>query len=148
MLKYIKNLVKTAYVTLVNGDDTSYPNMQVGYKRKVANCTRLSPYGLDSNPPRGSFVLLLSAYGQESSKFGIPADLQRRIKGLKEGEVALHNTMTQSSIILRQNGDVEIDASGSVIMNGTPITLNGVDWLTHQHVGVKAGTEISGGVKV
>lgn len=138
MIRKLQNLIKSAYVSLTNGDTSSYPTSQAGYKGKVANFVRLSPYGLDSNPPQGSFVLLFSAYGQESNKFGISSDMIGRRSGLQEGEVAIYNTKTGASILLKSNGEIEISAS-SVKIESSKVTIDGIRWQTHVHTDPQGG---------
>lgn len=149
----ITNLIKTAYISGVNDDSSAYPATQVRYKNKTANATRISPYGLDSNPPSGSFVLLLNAYSQEANKFAICADTMNRFKNLEEGEIALFNTLTQSHVILKSNGDINIQANGNINITATgnvniqgDVTIQGINWISHKHSGVTAGEAISGPV--
>lgn len=143
----IDNIIKTAFISKVTDDSSAYPSVQVGFKEKIANVTRLSPYGLDSNPPSGSFVLIMNAYGQESNKFAICSDALNRLKNLEEGEVAVYNTLTQSHVILKSNGDINIQANGDINITATgDVHIQGVDWLTHKHSGVEPGEGISGPV--
>ena len=112
-------IIKQAVVSLVTDDSTSYPQGQATYNGKTTAHTRLSPYGLVSNPPKDSWVLLLSSMAQSAVKFGIASDMLRRIKGLKEGECGLYNTLTQSFILLFENGDCSADIKGNVLVNAT-----------------------------
>jgi phage gp45-like len=138
MIRTIQNLIKSAYVSLTNDDTTSYPTAQASYKGKAATFVRLSPYGLDSNPPKDSFVLLLSAYGQESNKFGIASDMINRRVSLKEGEVAIYNTTNGSSILLKADGEIEITAS-SVKIASSDVDIDGIKWQTHVHTDPQGG---------
>lgn len=66
-------------------------------------------YGLISNPPAGSQVLLLPQNGQESASIGLadhPA--LRPVRDLLPGEVGIVNYLTKSHIIFKQNGDIEV----------------------------------------
>lgn len=137
-MRKLYNLIKSAYLTLTNDDTSSYPTAQAGYKGKVANFIRLSPYGLDSNPPKGSMVLLLSAYGQESNKFGISSDVIRRRSGLKDGEVAVYNTVTGSLIHLKADGSITVSAS-SVNIESSDVTIDDIGWKTHVHTDPQGG---------
>lgn len=112
-------IIKQAVVSLVTDDTSPYPQGQATYNGKPTNHTRLSPYGLVSNPPKDSWVLLLSSMAQSAVKFGIASDMLRRIKGLKEGECGLYNTLTQSFILLLENGDCSADIKGNVLVNAT-----------------------------
>jgi phage gp45-like len=66
-------------------------------------------YGLVSNPPAGSQVLLLPQNGQESASIGLADHPKLRpVRDLEEGEVALVNYLTKSHVIFKQNGDIEV----------------------------------------
>lgn len=111
----ISQMIKMGVISFVGFDTTAYPQVQVSYNGKTSNAVRLSPYGLVSNPPTGSFTLLFSANGQESVKFALTADMINRLKGLKEGECALFNCLTGSYVLLNENGDVIVLAKGDLI---------------------------------
>lgn len=76
-------------------------------------------YGIVSNPPEGSQVLLLPQNGQESSSIGIadhPAI--RPIRDLEPGEVGMVNYLTKSHVIFKANGDIEVfTEAGDLIAN-------------------------------
>jgi phage gp45-like len=115
----MKISIKQSYVALVTADTSAYPKGQAVYNGKTTDITRLSPYGLDSNPPKDSWCLLLSSQGQEAVKFGIAADFLNRKKGLQEGEVCLYNTLTESFVFLKANGDIEVNANGNIQATAT-----------------------------
>lgn len=165
--------IRQAYISLVSDDTESFPTAQATHSGKATKYGRLSPYGLDSNPPTGAWVLLFSSQGKESTKFGIACDFLNRKKSLAEGEVVLYNTQTQSYVYLKANGDIEVDAkndlvaivagdlsvsvTGSVDINSSTITLGSggghkalvtEDLLTlftdHTHSGVETGSGSTG----
>lgn len=107
--------IKQAYLSLVTDDSSAYPKGQAGYNDKTTDFLRYSPYGLDSNPPLNSWVLLLGSQGQEAVKIGLISDLLNRKKELKEGEAVLYNTLTKSFVLLKENGDIEVDAKNDLI---------------------------------
>lgn len=78
-------------------------------------------YGVISNPPEGSQVLLLPQNGQESASIGIadhPA--LRPVRDLLPGEVGMVNYLTKSHVIFKQNGDIEVfTEAGDLIANIT-----------------------------
>jgi len=113
-MKNVFQIIKQAYLSLASTDDTTYPQGQATYNEKTTDFVRVSPYGLDSNPPKDSWVLLLSSQGQEAVKFGLISDFLRRKKNLLEGEVVLHNPVTGSFIKLSASGDIEVDTSGNL----------------------------------
>lgn len=101
-------------------------------------------YGVISNPPAGSQVLLLPQNGQESASIGIadhPAI--RPVRDLEPGEVGMVNYLTKSHVIFKQNGDIEVfteagnllatiagdvavAATGNITATAAQINLNGV----------------------
>lgn len=101
-------------------------------------------YGVISNPPAGSQVLLLPQNGQESASIGIadhPA--LRPVRDLLPGEVGMVNYLTKSHVIFKQNGDIEVfteagdlianitgdiqvAATGNITATAAQINLNGV----------------------
>ena len=110
----IRQMIKQAVISIITDDSGPYPTGQAIYNGKVTEFLRYSPYGLESNPPEGSWVLLLESQGQESTKIGLPADFLNRKKGKKSGEVRLHNTLSGSNVLLKENGDIEIDSQKDV----------------------------------
>lgn len=106
--------IKQAYLSLVTDDSSAYPQGQAGYGDKTSNFLRYSPYGLFSNPPKGSWVLLLSSQGQEAVKIGLIADFLNRKKNTNEGECGLYNTLTGTLIHLKSDGSLFIDAKGDL----------------------------------
>ena len=122
----IFNAIKQAFINLVDEDTSAYPRGQAGYSSKATNFVRLSPYGLDSNPPEGAFCLLISSQGKESGKFGISSDFLRRFKELKEGEVAVYNTLTESFVLLKEDGNIAIEAKGGLVEISGEVVVSGV----------------------
>lgn len=55
-------------------------------------------------------------------------------------------SVKENSLKLQQ-GSASIDMTGgNIVMTATTITLNGKEWLSHQHTGVTSGNQTSGGV--
>lgn len=106
--------IKQAFSASPGNDDSSYPTGQCGYNGKTAVFTRLLPYGLSSLEPEGAFVFVINNQGKESSKFGIPSAMQLRLKGMKQGEVAIYNSNTETYVILKEDGTFEINCSGLI----------------------------------
>jgi hypothetical protein len=121
-------MIKQGSVSNVTDDSNTYPRSQAAFNDKITDFLRVSPYGVESNPPLSSWVLLLSSQGQESVKVGMAADFLNRIKGLKAGEVRLHNTLTGSNLLLKENGDIEVDSQNDLnitVAGNTTITNTG-----------------------
>lgn len=107
-LAKISQIIKQAYVSLTTDDSEAYPLAQVTSNEMASDAVRLSPYGLDSNPPAESFCLLLSSQAQEAVKFAIISDMMNRKKSLAQGEVALYNTLTHAIVKLSASGNILI----------------------------------------
>ena len=107
--------IKQAFVSTVGNDASDYPRLQASYNEKVTDVVRLSPYGLETNPPKDVFCLLMQSSGQEAVKFAISSDFVNRKKELKEGEVALYNTLTETFVYLKEDGSVKIETEGSAL---------------------------------
>ena len=114
-LQKIRAIIKQAFKSLVNDDSSAYPNAQSTYSKKPTDHVRLSTYGICANAPNGSHVFLLQSEGKESIKFGIENDFLRRLKGLTEGEAALYNTLTESFVLMKADGSVEVDSKKDII---------------------------------
>lgn len=80
-----------------------------------------SIYGLISNPPAGSQVLLLPQNGQESASIGLADHPNiRPVRDTATGEVGLANYLTGSYVMFRENGDIEVfTKAGNLIANIT-----------------------------
>ncbi len=98
--------------------------MQVEYNGKTVYATRVSPYGICSNPPADSFALVINSSGTESIKFGIPIDFINRMKDLIEGEAALFNSKTGTYILMKSDGTITTNAD---------IIVDGISFLDHIH---------------
>ena len=106
------NFIKQGWHSRISEDDTIYPKGEATVGDKANKYTRLSVYGIDSNPPLDSHILLFDSRGQESNQFGLVNDFENRKKDLKEGEVAVHNTKTGAYMHLKEDGNMELLGSG------------------------------------
>lgn len=129
--------IKQAVVTAITDDLSPYPKGQCVHSGKPIKYTRLSPYGLDSNPPKDYHVLLISSQNQESIRLGIVSSMNNRKTGLKEGEFVLYNPLTGSFIFFKENGDIEVQSSrnvtitpqGSATIDSNDVKLGGTSGL-------------------
>lgn len=121
----ILQMIKQAFISFVTDDSTAYPQGQATYNGKTSEFTRLSPYGLCSNPPQGALILLFSSQGQESVKFGISDLMPDRFKNLKSGEVVLYNYLSRSFVYIKENGDIEVNSQADLLANvASNVTLS------------------------
>jgi len=97
----LRSIIKQAFYKDVDLDTTAYPRGKAQANEKVTTFTRMSVYGVYSNPPINSHILLLSSQGQESNKFGFLNDFLNRKKNLKSGEVAVGNTSNNMLIVFK-----------------------------------------------
>lgn len=127
------NLIKRAVVSRKTADIGQVPISQVSWNEKAANVEVISPYGLYSNLPTDSLVLMLNVNGQEENKAAIGYKPKERFKNLKEGEIYVGNQVTGSVIKFLTNGDIDITAVNDQIINitgdstvtvGGDVTLN------------------------
>ncbi len=107
-------IIRQAFYSVVSSDTSEYPQAQVTSNGKATNITKLSTYGVCANPPKGSHVLMFQNQGQESTKFGIFNDFINRKRGLKEGEVALFNTLTGAMVFMKADGSIAIESDLAV----------------------------------
>lgn len=171
-LRNLLQLIKQAYISAVNDDSKVFPIADVTYNSKISKAVRFSPYGLCSNAPLNSNVILLTIDGMESLKYALCDDMQNRFKNLKEGEVVLYNYVSGSYVYLKENGDVHINCkndiqidvvgdanitvtgdvtitaptinlTGDVVISGEA-TIGGIDFSTHVHGGVEPGQSSTG----
>ena len=103
--------IKKAAVSLLIGDDSSYPRTQVTYNGVTTDAYRMSPYGLSSHPPVGSLAVLLSPDGRRDDPVALIADPLNRFKNLEEGEVEIGNDLTRTSIKFRKDKGLVLTVS-------------------------------------
>lgn len=112
-MRALKYLIRWAVLKAVD-DSAAYRAGKASAFGKEGNVFLLTPYGLAHNPPAGATVLMLQVGGDEGNKVGI-ADLPtRRLKGLAPGEAALYNALTDSFVLMKENGDVVVDCKGDL----------------------------------
>lgn len=112
------NIIKQAYYSLVSKDTDPYPLGQCTEGGIPSTFIRMSIYGIYSNPPKDSHILLFNSQGQESVKFGFINDFFRRKKGLKEGEWVAMNTLTGSYVFFKEDGSIELFSDTGINITG------------------------------
>lgn len=102
-------------------------------------------YGFTSHPKAGAEAAVVFLDGDRSHGLVlVVADRRYRLRGLADGEVALHDDGEEagggSSIVLKRGGVIEITAAAAVHLNTPELLHNGVNvGATHRHGGVQAG---------
>lgn len=149
----IKNAIKTLGIEDTN--ENVVQQMQVQMYDALKTCGKLGQYGLYSNSPKNSLVIVMQINGQEEVLFGIEDDVNNRPRGLKEGEVMIYNTLTKNYIYLKEDGsteaftktNLELKVTGTVYLKATKTIITGdVDINGNLNVSgaVKAGNGVSG----
>lgn len=132
ILTKIVNMIKYAFVSKTMVDNQRIPTLQVTYFGKSADAQNITPYGFYNSPPLNSLAWVFSNMGDESKLGAISDDVDNRLKGLKEGEVAISNTKSGAFIKLLQDGTIEIKSdtiniavSGNAEISGDAIEIKG-----------------------
>lgn len=117
-MSYLNRLVKTmirwAVTSKVVQESGAFPLQQVSYLGKVGDSVVWLPYGYHASPPAGALVLLVASQGNAESRAHIPGSPKERPTDLAPTEVALYHPPTGTRIVLRANGDLEINAVGNL----------------------------------
>lgn len=151
----IKSIVKRAYVSKTNADNSDYPLTQITYfGDKTADAERISPYGLYCNLPEDTAVLLFSVNSHQENKAIIGYAQKNRFKNLLPGEVVVGNIITNTFIKFDNEGNIEIQGQADININTTgKINLGTggkqiarVDDLVSVNPATGDGTIISGGL--
>lgn len=117
ILNKIQNLIKRGVVSLTNNDSAAISYAQIKFLNKAANVEYLFPYGINANPPTGTMVGHFAFGANEGNLGGVPYTRQERFKNLKAGEVVVGSPKSGSYIKFLENGDIEINSKGKVIVN-------------------------------
>ena len=107
-------------ITSPGSDDGQFPTQQMEYLGKVADGIIMFPYGFHANVSADVLALMLSVQGSPENRLVMPFNTKKRPK-LAAGEVAFFHPPTNSFIIGRANGDLDIETgnggTGNVNIN-------------------------------
>lgn len=105
----MRNIIQQGFTSKTGDDSKPLPiGFLTSNGRNDAKFVPVSVYGVVSNAPSNSHVLIFNAQGQASNKFGIVNDFLNRKKNLSEGEVALFNSKTGAFVLMKADGSVLI----------------------------------------
>lgn len=124
LIATLKGIVKIA--RMVGSDDSgNFRTADLQYLGRTTKGQLFSPYGLIVNPPANSMAVVLAQNAQESNLIALVDDpINRTIKNLKPGEVALSNYVAGQYVYFKENGDAEVKADKVVILvGGTTVTI-------------------------
>jgi hypothetical protein len=120
----ILQIIKQVFVWRDNKkDDSIYPTNEIEYNGKKSLVNRLSVYGYNYNPPKDTWGLSFSSQGKESTKFVLFYEMDERKKELKPTEICIQHPKKGSSIYLKEDGDIEINTTNNIKINGENINL-------------------------
>lgn len=126
MMRYLRNLIKRAYITLTNDDSGQFSVTQVNSLDKTMPAEAIYPYGLYAQAPVNCLALIMSIQNDEGNLVAIPYGSQIRIKGLKSGEVAVGNVVSKAYIKFDESGNIIINSltNGKTTVN-TDLNVSG-----------------------
>ena len=117
MIDIIKKAITTLKRTGIFG--------QCSFMGTTTKYESIYPYGIYGIPKVGSMVILQSVLDDESLKVGTEYDNKKVAviaALLKEGDTVVYNPESNSHVIFRVNGDIEIVANGSANLKITATT--------------------------
>jgi len=138
MLRKLRNLIKLARITLSSKDDGKYSIQQINYMGKPTPCLVVFPYGMHANLPIDCLGTILNCNADEGNLHMLPHLSEKRIKGLKPGEVIYFHPTTKSFTHYKNNGDVEVFAKGDYILNCKNYKIT-----AEQNIDLAAGADIN-----
>lgn len=104
------NSIKWARITKpAPAEPQQFAVQQVSYSGKVGDAAVVMPYGLHANLPVDALTLMFSVNDEPDNRAIIGYDAKNR-PTLEEGEVAFYHPPTDSFIIFRASGDLDIQA--------------------------------------
>lgn len=120
LVKYVANMATRAVLQLVDDSQKIQVFQVEGLATEVREgVEHPQPYGFSSVPPPGSDVILLCVGGRRDHAIAILAEHKAyRVRNQESGESTQYNGIAGTSIVLKNNGDIEITSTGNVILNG------------------------------
>ena len=138
----LSKLIRWATITRPGPDNEQFATQQVAHRGKLSKPIMLFPYGYHANLQPGSLGLLFAAGCHEEDRAFIGWTPKDRPK-LAPGEVAFYHPDSDSFVIWRNGGNLDIDVTDSTtvnIANNATITAGGDVDLTCTNATVNATT--------
>lgn len=109
IIQLINKLIKRVYISNATADDTTFQTVQVTYLGKTVNADLLMPYGIAANPPLDSPGIMLTIGAQDDNRVSMVGTSPAiRMKGLKDGEMAVGNFKKGNFVIFKESGAIEL----------------------------------------
>jgi phage gp45-like len=141
----LHKLIRWARITKpAPAEPQQFAVQQVSYSGKVGDAAVVMPYGLHANLPVDSLALMFAVNGEPDNRAIIGYDAKKR-PALEEGEVAFYHPPTDSFIIFRASGDLDIQAGTegganvNIICTDANITASGDVNVEAANVNIDAG---------
>lgn len=127
MIKKFLNMIRWARITKAGENGQQFYTQQMEYQGKTVNGVIIFPYGTHANVPADNLALMMAIQGNPDNRAAVAWDAKNR-PNLEEGEVAVYSPVSDSYIIMRTNGDIDIKA-GTVTIDGN-LTVTGATTLS------------------
>lgn len=113
----IKGVFKIGRNTAYN-DAPDLPKVTVVYQGQELQAYSHLPYGFICHPTSNGVAFICAQNGQQANPVAIIGNSkQRGQRNLTQGEVGLENFLTGSFVLLRENGDIEVNSVRDVVVN-------------------------------
>lgn len=119
----LNKLIRWARITKAGTDTEEFAVQQLEYLGKLANGFVVFPYGIHGNLPPDSLALMMSVQGSAANRAVIGWTPKVR-PTLEEGEVAFYHPPTGSTMVWRQNGDLDINTAGNINVDCSTANVN------------------------
>lgn len=145
ILNKIKSIVRNAILKTIF-DDGVHQTGEFSFMGVKQNGVVYSPYGLYSNPKKGSFSVLLQAGGKEDSLVGLVWNPKDRPK-LEEGAVAMQSDGGKMSVICHPDGKIELKGASqevlAVVSDFMAKTISNIELIINdQHINAVVGAPV------
>jgi len=117
ILSSIKNMLSWARVTNILSDDQQLPSGQVEYMEKVRDIVYVFPYGYNAQPLLDNLAIKANV-GSDENAVAFPISWNTREQGLKQGEIAIKNGITDTLIKWAEDGSMAITVKKTKDVDG------------------------------
>lgn len=124
LLSKLRNIVRVGKITGPANNSDQFPVQQLTFKGKVADTLMVFPFGVYANvSTEDALALFFSIDGNEENRAAIAYTPQKRPTDLANGEIAVYHPATASFIKFRNTGDIEIESTADVNLEGANVNI-------------------------
>ena len=142
LINKIKSLIKIAVVTNPGVDQGTIPIHQISYLGKVGNSVPWFPFGFSAVPDENSLTVIVTPSGRSEDRIDFPSSPQRRVF-VETGEVVVYHPATQSKILFKSDGTINIESAIQVNVTAPLTQVNGNLDVTGS-IGVTGSMDVDG----